>query len=142
MVENHPWVSAGEVYPHLQPPAVSRNIYCSNCGAKADSNAVVCIKCGAQLVERSNPNHKRVATTGNTLEPSIAVLLSLLLVGLPQIIMGQAIKGVIMIVVALILGAATGCIACLVMWPISAIDAYMIASKLQRGESVGEWEFF
>lgn len=142
MVENHPWVSAAQVYPHLQPPAVSRSVYCSNCGAMANSNAVVCIKCGAQLARISSANTGRIQPTANTLDPGIAALLSFLLVGLPQMLMGQKIKGVVMIIVALILAALTGCIACLVTYPVGAVDAYMIASKLKRGQSVGEWEFF
>jgi len=142
MVENHPWVNAAQVYPHLQPPPVSQSIYCAHCGAMANSNAVVCIKCGAQLARPANAGQKRIKSTASTLEPAIAVLLSFVFVGLPQIIMGQAIKGVAMLIVAFVLGALTGCLACLITYPVAAIDAYMIASKLKRGQSVGEWEFF
>jgi TM2 domain-containing membrane protein YozV len=76
------------------------------------------------------------------MEPVLAGLLSFLLCGLGQMILGQVLKGVVMLVVAMMLGAVTGCIACLVTWPVSAIDAYLIAQKLKQGKSVGEWEFF
>jgi len=57
-------------------------------------------------------------------------------------VLGQAIKGVVILVVGLILAALTGCLACLIVWPVAAIDALLIASKLQRGQPVGQWEFF
>jgi TM2 domain-containing membrane protein YozV len=76
------------------------------------------------------------------MEPALAALLSFLLVGLGQMVLGQTIKGVVMLIVALVLGALTGCVACLVTFPVSAIDAYLIAKKLKEGKSVGEWEFF
>mgnify|MGYP006969353255 CR=1 FL=1 len=47
-----------------------------------------------------------------------------------------------MLVAALVLGALTGCIACLITFPVSMIDACCIAKKLKQGQTVGEWEFF
>lgn len=101
----------------------------------------MCVKCGCNLVLPPARGGAPVRPSSR-LDPSVAVLLSLVLVGLPQIVMGQATKGVVMLVSAMIFGALTGCIACLVTWPVAAIDAYMIASKIQRGQRVGEWEFF
>lgn len=57
-------------------------------------------------------------------------------------VMGQVAKGIVMLVVAILLNVATGCVAVVVTFPVSIIDAYLIAKKLQRGRKVGEWEFF
>ncbi|HTN77746.1 MAG TPA: hypothetical protein VL096_20955 [Pirellulaceae bacterium] len=70
------------------------------------------------------------------------MLLSLILVGLPQMIMGQSIKGVVLLIGAIVLGVLTLGLAAPVIWVVAAVDAYMIANKLKSGQSVGEWEFF
>jgi len=86
---------------------------------------------------------RRIYPTGKTLEPILAALLSLVFVGLSQMILGQRIKAVVMIVVAIILCSLAGFEAYLfVACPVSAIDAYLIAAKLKVGKSVGEWQFF
>ncbi|MGO8748919.1 MAG: hypothetical protein ACLQNE_23385 [Thermoguttaceae bacterium] len=72
----------------------------------------------------------------------MACLLSLVIVGLGQMLLGQTIKGVVMLIAAMVLGVLTVGLAIVVVWPVSAIDAYMIAKKLREGKSVGEWEFF
>ena len=105
--------------------------------------------CGGQLgeveiVQSENRNAKQInsGTTGRNLTPGIAALLSVLLVGLGQILMGQQAKGVTMLVVACLLGFVTFGVAAVVVWPVSAVDAYRIAKKLESGQAVGEWEFF
>ena len=56
--------------------------------------------------------------------------------------LGQAGKGLVLLVVALLIGAATGGLSAPVFWIVGMIDAYKIANKLANGHSVGEWECF
>lgn len=68
-------------------------------------------------------------------DPIVALLLSLFLLGgTGQIFLGQTTKGIVLIV-------ATIC-TCGLAGILGAIDAYMIAKRLQEGNSVNKWEFF
>lgn len=139
------------------------NASCPHCGGEVANDGtlalqnVACPYCTGQFVMPPQPppapipymlpavktkRHNSRSRSGGTLNPALAVILSLVLVGLPQMLMGQAIKGVVMLIVGVILGALTGCLACLIIWPVGMIDAYCIAQKLRDGRRVGEWEFF
>ncbi len=74
--------------------------------------------------------------------PTVSALLSILLVGLGQMVNGQLIKGLLMLIVALVIGAITGGVAAVVVWIISAIDAYMSANKLKQGKPIPRFSFF
>ena len=128
-------------------PPTAGNRFCPSCRAETHPQAVVCVKCGIGLNSGGNTwsiggGGKRIPPKNPSMDPTLAAVLSVLLVGLGQILLGQTIKGVVMLIVALVLGALTGCLACLITFPVSAIDAYLIAKKMQQGKSVGEWEFF
>jgi TM2 domain-containing membrane protein YozV len=70
----------------------------------------------------------------------LAAILSLLLLGgVGQIYLGQTKKGVILIVATLILS----CVGIGLIIPVlGAIDAYMMADKLQKGETIGDMQWF
>jgi TM2 domain-containing membrane protein YozV len=72
--------------------------------------------------------------------PIIAAILSLLLFGgVGQMYLGQMKKGIILIVATIILA----CIGIGFLIPfLGAIDAYMMADKLQKGESIGDMQWF
>jgi TM2 domain-containing membrane protein YozV len=72
--------------------------------------------------------------------PIVAAILSLFLLGgVGQIYLGQTKKGIIIIVATLVLS----CIGIGVVIPIvGAIDAYMMADKLQKGEAIGDMQWF
>jgi len=72
--------------------------------------------------------------------PIVAAILSLLLLGgVGQLYLGQTKKGVIIIVASLLLA----CVGIGLIIPIvGAIDAYMLAEKLQKGESIGDMQWF
>ncbi len=75
-------------------------------------------------------------------QPLVMALLSgVCLPGLGQLILGQTIKGICWLAAAFGLVAATSGLG-LVMWPIAAIDAFMIARRLQLGQPTGDWDFF
>ena len=74
-------------------------------------------------------------------DPIIAAVLSLLLLGgVGQIYLGQQKKGIIICVVTLVLYCAFGLGAIINL--VGAYDAYVIATKLKEGKSVGDMEFF
>ena len=72
--------------------------------------------------------------------PIIAAVLSLLLLGgVGQMYIGQMKKGVILIVGTVVLS----CIGIGVIIPVlGAVDAYMLADKLQKGEAIGDMQWF
>lgn len=74
--------------------------------------------------------------------PTVASLLSVLLVGLGQMINGQGIKGLLMMIAGMTIGAITGGIAAPLVWIVSAIDAYMCVNKLKQGKPIGKFSFF
>ncbi|MBN1995740.1 MAG: NINE protein [Anaerolineae bacterium] len=86
-------------------------------------------------------------TSTETIQPSdppknaiLALILSLLLLGgVGQMYLGQVKKGIIIIVATLVLS----CIGIGFIIPIvGAIDAYMLADKLQKGEAIGDMQWF
>ena len=72
--------------------------------------------------------------------PIIAAVLSLLLLGgVGQMYLGQTKKGIIIIVATVVLS----CVGIGVIIPIlGTIDAYMLADKLQKGETIGDMQWF
>lgn len=116
-------------------PYVTKN-FCHSCGVSVNNNQEMCISCGTRLKEI-----KKTQTIDST-NPAIMGLLSFLLVGLGQMIMGQVTKGIVMLIGALILGFFTFGLSALLTTPISIIDAVLIAKKKQQGKQIGEWEFF
>jgi len=70
----------------------------------------------------------------------IAAILSLLLLGgVGQMYLGQTKKGIIIIVATLVLS----CVGIGALIPIlGAVDAYMLADKLKKGETIGDMQWF
>lgn len=78
-------------------------------------------------------------------DPVMMCILSVLIVGLGQIILGQTGKGITMLVGVILFGLFTcfyGFLLAPIFWLIAGLDAYKIANKLKQGNSVGAWEFF
>ncbi|MCP4368671.1 MAG: hypothetical protein GY797_11255 [Deltaproteobacteria bacterium] len=67
------------------------------------------------------------------------VLSFLLLGGVGQMYLGQTKKGIIIIVATVLLS----CVGVGFIIPlVGAVDAYMMADKLQNGESIGDMQWF
>jgi hypothetical protein len=84
---------------------------------------------------------RKVQVPPSSHPPVLAVLLSLM-PGLGQIYNRQLSKAMAILSIALLLALKTDWRASLVVLPLAAIDAGMIAARLNRGEMVGEWEWF
>lgn len=115
-------------------PFVTKN-FCHFCGSSVNSNQAMCIKCGTLLKEKSGIQHT------NSTNPIIIGILSFLVVGLGQMVMGQNSKGIIMFIVSTALAFLTF-FSIFITVPLSIIDGVLIAKKKQQGKQVSDWEFF
>jgi TM2 domain-containing membrane protein YozV len=72
--------------------------------------------------------------------PILAAVLSLILLGgVGKIYLGQQKKGIIIVVVTLLLS----CVGIgFITWIVGIIDAYIMADKLQKGEAIGDMQWF
>ena len=72
----------------------------------------------------------------------MGILSGCCIAGLGQMILGQVIKGVVILIGSMIAAVLTAGVSILVTWPLGGIDAYLVAKKLKDGRSVGQWDFF
>lgn len=75
------------------------------------------------------------------IDPGLSLLISFLLPGLTQIILGQTSKGLLILIGTFLICSVTLCIGFIVICPIAMIDGYKLALKLQRGQSIKQWEW-
>ena len=91
-----------------------------------------------------NNARKMISPSGKS--ASTAVILSCLVVGLGQIYLGQTLKGIVLLLIAFMIGILISplllFIPSIIIYIGVMIDAYKIGEKLEAGQSVGEWEFF
>lgn len=117
-------------------------MFCSACGASNDATAKFCRACGVALGSvpvpppeqrdpgtmrdggRRPPNGHHHPTGKN---PALAAVLSAVIVGVGQFYNGDMKKGAVMLIGAVILGAATAGVLWLALAIWSAIDAYQVA---------------
>lgn len=76
------------------------------------------------------------------MEPWLAALLSFLIVGLGQMLIGQVKKGVVFLIGSVVLTFVTFGLSVFITSVLAIVDAYLIAKKKKEGKEVGEWEFF
>jgi len=116
-------------------------MFCSGCGSQNEGTAKFCRGCGNALSAGAAPppaahpgtirggNPGAVALTVPTgKSPALAAVLSLIIVGVGQFYNGDSKKGALMLVGAIVLGAATGGLLWLGLAIWSAIDAYQVAN--------------
>ena len=115
------------------------NKFCSKCGKETQEKAVVCVTCGAAL--------PTLASTGEK-PPVVAVLLNLLWAGVGNIYLGQKTKGIVLGAVTFFLlflvfaSCGFGTFLFIPYQIAMAVDAALIAGRINKGESVDEWKFF
>ena len=110
--------------------------YCYNCGKGVNENQEICVDCGVSI------NKKISGSSNGEKEPWLMALLSFLITGLGQMIMGQGKKGATILIGSIILGMFTVGFSAFITTPLSIIDAYLIGKKKKDGKEVGEWGFF
>jgi TM2 domain-containing membrane protein YozV len=120
-------------------------MFCSSCGSANDDSARFCHKCGASIGGAPPPSPpapefttmrgtpaststvvgKQYATGKNAV---VALILSLVIVGVGQFYNGDMKKGGIMLGAAVVFGALTAGLGWLAIAVWSAVDAYQVAS--------------
>ncbi len=116
-------------------------MFCPSCGTQNDDSARFCRNCGAALtappqsptpssdtmrgVAPARPADSAVTATGKN--PTVAVILSILIVGVGQFYNADWKKGLVMLLGASILALPTSGIGWLAVLIWSAIDAYQVA---------------
>ena len=119
--------------------------HCYHCGVSVHAEQEICVSCGVNLLKKAYKNTVIKGLPAG-MEPAFTAVMSFLLPGVGQILNKQVTKGVVMLVFyGLTLLTSILIIPILFslgIWVISIIDAWLIAQKIQKGQSVGEWEFF
>jgi hypothetical protein len=88
---------------------------------------------GGELVYPTNPPK----------DPVLILILNLLLFGgVGYLVMGQKMKGIVAIVVAIVGGILTCGAGALVVGAFGAVDGYLQAMQLKAGHPLGQWTFF
>ena len=119
-------------------------MFCPQCGAPNDAPAKFCFKCGAALSTVAPPAgappvadpRVRGAAVPATAEPAVATgtnpvvvaILSFFIPGLGQLVNSDVKKGVVMFVLAIVLGAATVGVGWVAVAIWSAVDAHRVAT--------------
>ncbi len=116
-------------------------IPCPGCREPAPADATVCPRChtalrAAPVVGSIRAPQKFISPSNPPKSPLLALLLSFVVFCLPigHFYIGQAIKGLIWLGIVLITGGIGSIVA--------AVDVYLCAKKLERGDPIGEFEFF
>lgn len=124
---------------------------CPMCGESIAESAVKCRFCHSMLVTSppvqgySSPlvTPKLIHPPDQPRSPLLMAMLSgCCIAGLGQMVLGQVVKGVAVLIGSVVLAVVTAGISALVVWPLMGLDAYLIAKKLQTGQAVTEWESF
>jgi TM2 domain-containing membrane protein YozV len=126
---------------------------CPFCAEAISELAIKCKHCGSMLTgtpTATTPGSPPVGGSGNRIQPSgttpnpllMALLSGCVIAGLGQMILGQVTKGIVIFVATIVVAFLTFGVGAIIVYIISAIDAYSIAQKLKDGKSVGEWEWF
>jgi|SRR6185295_5465942 len=119
-------------------------MFCSSCGSANDESARFCHKCGASVGGAAPPppapdfgTMRGASTSTSTVvgkqfatgkNPAIALILSIVIVGVGQFYNGDMKKGAIMLGAAVVFGALTAGLGWLAIAVWSAVDAYQVAS--------------
>jgi TM2 domain-containing membrane protein YozV len=124
--------------------------FCSACGTRQTGGARFCSSCGQPLFDQPVPTANQatpIDSSGlvlnpNPLPPWGAALCSLIIAGLGQMLLGQVAKGVVILLIGIVVGALTAGVGAIIIWIVTAVDAYQIAKKLNSGVLVRKWEWF
>ncbi len=128
---------------------------CSECGKEIPEGSIFCSKCGVKLGDPQHSQSQKINSEEKGKEqfrtwgmvypknPPISphnALLSMLVPGIGQIVFGQTLKGIMLIVLSF-LGLAT-LLGYLVLAVITTIDAYKTGYLLASGRPVRKWAWF
>jgi hypothetical protein len=106
--------------PYCPEDILAEVIKCKHCGSTLFAN-----KSFQQRERYDDPNI--ITPSKSTRDPVCMALLSgCCIAGLGQIVLGQTIKGVVILLGSMVFEAITGGVSILVTWPLGGIDAYLV----------------
>ncbi len=117
-------------------------INCSKCGTANEKNSRFCFSCGERIESGTRrripppPRRKPDEHPPSEKNPTLATILSLLIVGLGQFYNGDSQKGVFMLIGGIVLGTLSAGLIWFIFAIYSAYDAYQVASGKK---SLGQW---
>jgi len=129
-------------------------MFCTRCGSEINREESFCKNCGRKLFFLGDtPYYQQVTLpfpeTIEMVYPSnpprshlLAVILSLFVIGIGQMYVGQLAKGAALFIVALIVSVLIMPYAYIGFWGIGMIDTYRISNKLHKKHPVRQWEWF
>ena len=112
-------------------------MYCKACGEQITPNAKFCTKCGTKTLSQNSTSQAENYNRNNTIQaksyaegknPWIALILSLIIIGLGQFYNGDIKKGATMLAIGVVGAMLSFGIAWLLVAFYSAVDAYLVAS--------------
>lgn len=127
---------------------------CGWCGGKIPSGSRFCTHCGADLNQpppAAPPGAKVVIPSQGSIQsdfryghsPMLAAILSVFFCTFGGTIYNrQYLKATVMTLIAMVCAVLTGGASLWITWPAFILDSALIAGRLQRGETVGQWQFF
>jgi TM2 domain-containing membrane protein YozV/RNA polymerase subunit RPABC4/transcription elongation factor Spt4 len=138
-----PIPSFAEYCPGCGLRQLNNRRFCQNCALEVGPQQEVCLRCGATLIGSmiASPGQKLILP-GAGKSATTAAILSCLVIGVGQMYLGQVLKGILLLGIAIALGLYSVGLAVLPISVIAIIDAYQVGRKLEKGRPVGEWEFF
>ena len=106
--------------------------YCSNCASEIDINAEICPKCGVRQMNFSSQSSEKNVW--------LAVLLSLLIVGLGHFYLGLPKKGALLLIITIICWGLIAVFIGIILYPLVLIygvyDVYKSAVAISEGRHV------
>ena len=132
--------------------------FCQYCGTALDPGSTMCPFCTGEngrlpstrlhiepawQKQVAPSDSSQLAAAATPRDPLMMAFFSgCVVAGLGQIFIGQAAKGFCVILLAVLLGFITSGISSLIVFPLAALDVYLLADKLKNGKTIGTWEFF
>ena len=101
--------------------------FCHVCGDPTYFDETECPAWHAALPKHAGV--RWIAPPVSPISPAVAVIASMILPGLGQMLLGQGKKGILFLLLC-------------PLWPMAVVDAGLIAAKLAAGKAVREWEVF
>lgn len=149
-----------EATPPVIPIAPPETRACPRCGSSNDVSSQYCSQCAQPLHSpvllppqgQSGSNYPRppqqasapIQVPAGSHSVALVAVLSILFGGwVGMLVNRQYVKGIVTLVGFGMIPAAVTCgLSAIVWYPLSVIDAILVANRLNRGEAISEWQCF
>lgn len=132
-----------KICPKCQTPTALDSKFCNKCGhgfrTDFSDQTQLARPILPQTQYQAQPNQNLIYRPDQS--TTTPVLLAFVLTGGGQMANGQVGKGFFFLGVVIVL-CFTFWIGAVLIWIMAILDAILISQRLQRGEAVGQWQFF